>query len=71
MSEIIFLVQENENNEFVASAMGRAISIKANSWDELKSLAQLEILRFFENNTCPESIRFQLVREEIFTLENR
>jgi hypothetical protein len=31
MSEIIFLVQENENNEFVASAMGRAISIKANT----------------------------------------
>ncbi|MDQ3004120.1 MAG: 2-oxoisovalerate dehydrogenase [Chloroflexota bacterium] len=70
MNEIIFLVNENENGEYSASAMGRAISITASSWDELKFLAQREILRFFENGKHPQSIRLHLIKEEVLTLES-
>ena len=70
MDEIIFLVNENENGEYFASAMGRGISITANSWDELKSSARREVLKFFENEKHPQAIRLHLIREEILTLES-
>jgi len=70
MNEIIFLASENENGRYFATAMGRAISITANSWDELKSSAKRAVIEFFENEKHPQSIRLLLTREETLTLES-
>ena len=69
MNEIIFLVEEVKNR-YTATAMGRAISIKADSWVELKSSAKKAVLDFFENENRPQLILLRLTREETLTLES-
>jgi len=68
MNEIIFSVEEI-NNTYMATAMGRAISIKADSWVELKASAKKAVFDFFENEKHPRSILLRLTREETLTLE--
>ena len=70
MNEIIFLVEEVDGGKYVTTAIGRAISIRANSWDELKSSAKKEVLDFFKNGKPPQSILFHLTREETLSLES-
>ena len=65
MSEVIFLVEEDPEEGYVARALGESIFTQANSLDELKTMIQDAVQCHFEEANCPKIIRLHIVREEV------
>ena len=65
MSEVIFLVEEDPEEGYVARALGESIFTQANSLDELKTMIQDAVQCHFEEANRPKIIRLHIVREEV------
>ena len=65
MNEVIFLVEGDPEEGYVARALGESIFTQANSLDELKNMIQDAVQCHFEEADRPKIIRLHIVREEV------
>jgi hypothetical protein len=65
IEEIIFLVEDAPEGGYTAQALGYAIFTEADTWDELKAMAQDAVRCHFEDGEQPRLIRLHLVRDEV------
>ena len=65
MSEIIFLVDEEDEGGFIARAASHSIFTEADSLDELRKNVREAVECHFDDGRAPKIIRLHIVREEI------
>jgi hypothetical protein len=63
--EVIFLVEEAAEGGFQAKALGYPIFTEANTFEELKKMAQDAVQCHFEPEDRPPLIRLHLVKDEV------
>jgi len=66
--EIIFLVEESPEGGYEARALGHSIFTEADTFEELKRMAQDAVRCHFEETERPSVIRLHLVKEEIIAV---
>ncbi len=66
--EIIFLVAESPEGGYGASALGYSIFTEADTFEDLKRMAQDAVKCHFEAAERPRVIRLHLVKEEILAV---
>ncbi|MEL7354576.1 MAG: 2-oxoisovalerate dehydrogenase [Cyanobacteria bacterium J06650_10] len=65
MSEIVFLVEEDPEEGYVARALGESIFTQANTLDEIRSMILDAVRCHFEDAERPKVIRLHIVRDEV------
>jgi len=63
--EIIFLVEEAPEGGYQARALGYPIFTEADTFDELKRMAQDTVQCHFEVKERPRLIRMHMVKDEV------
>jgi len=63
--EIIFLVEEAPEGGYQARALGHSIFTEAETFEELKTMAQDAVRCHFEEGERPSIIRLHLMRDEV------
>ena len=63
--EIIFLVEEAPEGGYQARALGHSIFTEAETFEELKTMAQDAVRCHFEGGERPSIIRLHLMRDEV------
>jgi hypothetical protein len=63
--EIIFLVEESPEGGYEARALGYSIFTEADTFEDLKRMAQDAVKCHFEAAERPRVMRLHLVKEEI------
>jgi hypothetical protein len=63
--EIIFLVEEAPEGGYEARALGHSIFTEAETFEELKTMAQDAVRCHFEEKERPSIIRLHLMRDEV------
>ena len=66
--EIIFLVEEAPEGGYQARALGYPIFTEADTFDELKRMAQDAVQCHFEAGERPRLIRMHMVKDEVITV---
>jgi len=66
--EIIFLVEESPEGGYEARALGHSIFTEADTFEELKGMAQDAVRCHFEETERPSVIRLHLVKEEVIAV---
>ena len=66
--EIIFLVEEAPEGGYQARALGHSIFTEADTFDELKRMAQDAVQCHFEAKERPLLIRMHMVKDEVITV---
>jgi predicted RNase H-like HicB family nuclease len=69
MTEVIFLVEEDADGGWVATAVGHAIFTQADSIDELHRMVRDAVRCHFEEGKRPKLIRLHFVRDEVIAAE--
>ena len=65
MSEVVFLVEEDPEEGYVARALGESIFTQANTLDELRTMILDAVQCHFEEADRPKVIRLHIVRDEV------
>ncbi len=68
MTEIIFLVEEEPEGGFVASALGASIITQAETLPELRAQVRDAVECHFAESERPLAVRLHFVRDEVFAL---
>lgn len=63
--EIIFLVDEDADGGFTAKALGHSIFTEADTFQELKAMAQDAVRCHFDKKDMPSVIRLHIVKDEV------
>lgn len=63
--EIIFLVEESPEGGYEARALGYSIYTEADTFEDLKAMAQDAVRCHFDEAERPHVIRLHLLKEEI------
>lgn len=66
--ELIFLVEESPEGGYQARAIGHSIFIEADTFEELKGMAQDAVRCHFEETERPSLIRLHLVKDEVIAV---
>ncbi len=67
MTEIIFLVESDEENGYIAQALGESIITQADDLETLKKEVKDAVhCHFPDENLRPKIIRLHIVQEEVF-----
>jgi hypothetical protein len=67
MTEIIFLVEPDDDGGYVAQALGESIITQADDLDTLKGEVRDAVhCHFPDENLRPKIIRLHIVQEEVF-----
>ena len=66
--EIIFLVEESPEGGYQARALGYPIFTEADTFEELKRMAQDAVRCYFEETERPSLIRLRLVKDEVIAV---
>jgi hypothetical protein len=69
MQELIFLVEEDPDGGFVASAVGHSIFTQADTEVELHAMVRDAVRCHFEDAERPSLIRLHFVRDEVIAAE--
>ena len=64
-NEIVFEVHEAEEGGYYAAAVGCDIITQADSWEDLKLMAQDAVLCHFDGASVPGTFRLHLVKDEV------
>jgi len=64
-NEIIFLVEESPEGGYEARALGHAIFTEADTFEQLKQMAQDAVRCHFEEDARPALIRLHLEKDEV------
>ncbi|MEX2015360.1 MAG: hypothetical protein WD873_01900 [Candidatus Hydrogenedentales bacterium] len=68
MSEIVFLVEDDPEQGYVASALGTSIFTQGNTFEELRDNVRDAVRCHFPNESDrPDAIRLHHVRDEVIT----
>ncbi len=68
-TEIIFMVEDDIEGGYNATALGQNIFTQADSIDELKVMIKDAIICHFENeNERPKAIRLHYVKDEVYSI---
>ena len=66
MKEIIFLVEEEPEEGYIAKAIGESIFTQADSLQELRELIKDAVhCHYPDEQSCPKLIRLHIVRDEV------
>ena len=65
MNEVIFLVEEDPEEGYIARALGESIFTQADTLEELKPMIVDAVQCHFEEAERPKIIRLHIVREEV------
>jgi predicted RNase H-like HicB family nuclease len=66
MKEITFLIKDDPEGGYVASALGQSIFTQAETWEELhKQIRDAVGCHFEEEKDMPKTINLHYVRDEI------
>jgi len=69
MSELIFMVEEDLEGGYSASALGHGIHTQGETVEELKAMIREAVLCFFdEGEERPAVVRLHYVRDELMAL---
>lgn len=63
--EIIFLVEESPEGNFMARALGHSVFTEAETFDELKTMVQDAVRCHFDEADRPSLIRLHQVRDAV------
>ncbi len=66
--EIIFNVEESPEGGYEAQALGFSIFTQADTFDDLKKMAQDAVVCHFDERERPKVIRLHMVREELIAV---
>jgi predicted RNase H-like HicB family nuclease len=69
MKELIFLVEEDPDGGYVASAVGHSIFTQADTEAELHAMVRDAVSCHFEDAERPSLIRLHFVRDEVIAAE--
>ena len=64
-NEIIFVVEEDVDGGFTARALGYSIFTEADTFEELKTMAQDAVHCHFDKKDMPRIIRLHIVKDEV------
>ncbi|MEL7357723.1 MAG: 2-oxoisovalerate dehydrogenase [Cyanobacteria bacterium J06560_6] len=65
MSELVFLVEEDPEEGYVARALGESIFTQADTLNELRPMILDAVQCHFETAERPKIIRLHIVRDEV------
>ena len=65
MSEVVFLVEEDPEEGYVARALGESIFTQADTLDELREMIVDAVQWHFEEADRPKVIRLHIIRDEV------
>lgn len=66
MTEVLFLVEEDAEGGFIASAVGQSIFTQADTLDELRAAVRDSVrCHFGDDPEAPRLIRLHFVRDEV------
>ena len=65
MSEVVFLVEEDPEEGYVARALGESIFTQADTLDELREMIVDAVQCHFEEADRPKVIRLHIIRDEV------
>jgi hypothetical protein len=68
MKEIVFLVEESQENGYVAKAVNHSIYTQGNNLDELKLMIRDAVRCHFDENEMPELVHLHVTHEETYSL---
>ncbi len=66
--EIIFLVEEAAEGGYQAKALGHSILTEADTFEELKKMAQDAVQCHFKPTEMPRLIRLHMVKDEVIAV---
>jgi hypothetical protein len=69
VAELVFLVEEDPNGGFVASAVGHSIFTQADTEAELHAMVRDAVRCHCEDAERPKLIRLRFVRDEVIVAE--
>lgn len=67
-AEIIFMVEEEEDGGFVASALGHSIVTQGKTMEELRRMVRGAVKCHFDEHEMPRVIRLHLLKEEVLSV---
>ena len=68
MNEIIFLIEEDPEGEYIATAIGEDIITDGDTMQEIKENVKDAVECHFEVEKRPKLIRLQMVKEEVIVV---
>lgn len=67
-SELLFVIEEEDDGGFVARAVGESIVTEADDFDSLRDRVRDAVILHFNQTEQPKLIRLHLVRDEVLVL---
>lgn len=68
MKEIFFLIEEAEEGDYIASAIGQSIITEADTLDELKATIWESTVCHFDEGQAPKIAHLHFVKDEVLSL---
>jgi predicted RNase H-like HicB family nuclease len=68
MSELAFIVSQEEDGGFVAECLQEPIFTQGDTWGELSDAVRDAVAAWHFDRPAPSRIRLHLVRDEVLTL---
>ena len=68
MNEIIFLVEDAPEGDYIAKALGESIFTEADDLESLHERVRDAVRCHFEEGRAPRMIRLHFAREEVITV---
>jgi predicted RNase H-like HicB family nuclease len=68
MTEMLFMVEEDPEGGFVATAIGESIVTQGETMDELRANIRDAIVCHFDEGARPRAVRLHFVRDEVMSL---
>ena len=65
MTEVVFLVEEDPEEGYVARALGESIFTEADTLDELRRMIREAVHCHFDESERPKIIRLHIIRDEV------
>ncbi len=70
MTEILFMVEEDAEGGYVATAVGESIVTQGQTMDELRANIRDAVGCHFDEGARPRVIRLHFVRDEVISVSN-
>ena len=68
MKEIVFLVEESQENGYIAKAVNHSIYTQGDNLDELKLMISDAVRCHFDEDEMPKLIHLHVTHEETYSL---
>lgn len=69
LSEVVFVVEEDEDGGFFAHAIGYAIVTQGDTLSEIQDMIKDAVMCHFDDDERPDTIRIQIMREQVISVK--